>query len=169
MLALFIQSDTDSKILWKESEKLIWSDFLGTPDSATPFAASTHTGIFFEYKYALDSSSKVTVEFTVKSFFNKNKSWYYPHLINDHILQHEQTHFDISELHARILRKRLNEKKFTKDVENEIQIIYTRMEEQRTAMQRRFDSETNHSQNIKKEEQWRTYVAKQLQQYERWK
>lgn len=169
MLVLFVQSDTDSKILWKESEKLTWSDFLGSPDAATPFAASTNTGISFSYSYSMDSSSKVAVEFSVSSFFNKDKSWYFPHLINDHILQHEQTHFDISELHARILRKRMNEKKFTKNVKHEIHVLYTRVEEQRSAMQRRFDSETDHSQNVKKEEQWRAYVAKQLQQYERWK
>lgn len=169
MFTLLIQTEKDSRIIWSQSEKLNWSDFLGTPNPATPFAASTNTGIAFQYKYTLDSSSKVVVDFTVESFFDKDKSWYFPHLIDDHILQHEQTHFDISELHARILRKRLSERRFTKNVENEIQTIYTRVEEQRVAMQRRFDAETNHSQNFKKEEHWRTLVAKQLEQHERWK
>lgn len=158
----------ENKIIWTENQKLSWSDFQGTPNSDSPFAASTNTGIHFGYSYT-STAGKIELEYQVESFFNKDESWYFPHLVNDHILQHEQTHFDISELHARKLRKRLSQKKFSKDIKNEIHIIYTQVEAERKKMQRQFDSETNHSQDIKKEAAWTKNIAAQLKRYERWK
>lgn len=158
----------ENKIIWNENHKLIWNDFEGTPNSDSPFAASTNTGIQFGYSYT-STAGKIDLEYTVESFFNKDDSWYFPHLVNDHILSHEQNHFDISELHARKLRKQLSQKRFTKNIKNEIHVIYSQVEEERKEMQRKFDSETEHSQNFKKEAEWTKHIANQLKRYERWK
>lgn len=168
-LLLFVcLPQAEQRILWHESRKLQWSDFRGTPESNSPFAAITNTGVEFGYSYTMNNG-EIEVTFTVSSFFNPSESWYFPHLADDHILRHEQAHFDISELHARILRKRLSEKRFTKNIKNEIHTIYNKVEQQRKSMQRRFDAETDHSQNVKKEAFWEAYIAKQLMLYDKWK
>ena len=101
--------------------------------------------------------------------FYPEKSWFKPNMVSLHILSHEQTHFDISELHARILRKRISNTHFSKRIKREIEDIYTEIEQQRRAMQAKFDAETDHSRDIQKEKYWQKYVSNQLEDYERWK
>lgn len=164
----FLPQEHETKLLWDEDRKLTWQDFRGTPDRSIGFVASTNTGINFGYSYTL-SNGEVSVEYSVESFFNPQKSWFIQGQISQHILNHEQTHFDISELHARMLRKRLDSKRFTKNVKSEIERIYLQMESQRKAMQKKFDQQTDHSRNVEKEIQWEDRVAKLLEAHEQWK
>ena len=164
---LFPQSDSE-KILWSENKKLTWEDFRGKSIPSASFVASTNTGINFQYSYSL-KNDEVTVEYSVASFFYPDKSWFQPGKVNQHILNHEQAHFDISELHARMLRKNLASKKFTKKVKSEIEGIYKQIEQKRRAMQVNFDTETDHSRNEEKEIIWEKQIAKQLESYESWK
>lgn len=168
-LALLVFPLSTEKILWSESQPLQWEDFRGKPDHNAGFVASTHTGIHFSYSFTINQKKEVKVAYTVESFFNREKSWFIPDLVTPHILNHEQAHFDITELYARILRKRLSEKKFTSKIKTEIEQIYRATEKERIAMQRRFDKETDHSRNEEKEWAWETQIAQQLADYGRWK
>jgi len=167
-LLSFLPQENDAKLLWDENRKLRWEDFRGKPNPSAGFSASTNTGINFGYSYTL-AEKEVKVEFSVESFFSPEKSWFFPDQVSQHILNHEQAHFDISELHARILRKRLESRKFSQKVKSEIERIYLQVEAQREAMQQKFDSETNHSRNVEKEIMWEKRIAKQLAEYEHWK
>lgn len=166
-LLLFPQDDSE-KILWNENKKLTWEDFRGKPIRSASFVASTNTGINFQYSFTIKNSD-VAVEYSVTSFFYPEKSWFQPGKVNQHILNHEQAHFDISELHARMLRKSLAEKKFSKKIKSEIEGIYRQIEQKRRAMQVKFDAETDHSRNEEKEIIWEKQIAKQLKNYESWK
>lgn len=166
---LLFPISTTEKIPWSETSPLQWEDFKGKPNHNAGFVASTNTGIHFYYSFSINQKKEVKVNYTVESFFNREKSWFIPDLVTPQILNHEQAHFDITELHARILRKRLSEKKFTAKIKTEIEQIYRATEKERIAMQRRFDKETDHSRNEEKEIAWEKQIAKQLTDYERWK
>jgi hypothetical protein len=166
-LFLFPQNNPE-KIFWNENQKLTWEDFRGKPVPSASFVASTNTGISFQYFYSI-KNGVMDVNYSVESFFNPEGSWYIPQRVNPHILRHEQAHFDISELHARILRKNLDGKKFTKRIKSEIESIYQKVEQQRRAMQTKFDAESDHSRNTEKEAFWQKFIAKQLAEYEPWK
>ena len=166
-LILFPQQSSE-KIFWKENQKLTWQNFNGKSVPSAGFVASTNSGISFQYSYSIKNND-VTVNFTVQSFFDPSDSWYMPEKVNDHILKHEQAHFDISEIHARLLRKNLEGKKFTKRVKLEVETIYNQVEQKRRAMQTKFDAETDHSRLKEKEAFWQQYIAKQLSEYESWK
>lgn len=169
IFSLFLlPQDVSEKIIWHEDHKLTWDDFRAEPRHDVGFVASTNTGINFGYSFTI-SEREVTVEYSVESFFSPNKSWFLRGRVSQHVLNHEQAHFDISELHARILRKKLDARKFSKNVKSEIEGIYLQVEAQRKAMQQKFDAETDHSQNIEKEIQWEKRIAKQLANYESWK
>lgn len=161
------QSDSE-KMLWSENKKLTWEDFRGKPIPSASFVASTNTGISFQYSYSI-KNDEVKVEYSVSSFFLPDKSWFQSGKVNQHILNHEQAHFDISELHARMLRKNLAGKKFSKKVKLEIVGIYQQVEQKRRAMQVKFDAETDHSRNEVMEIQWEKQIAKQLENHESWK
>lgn len=164
---LFPQTSPE-KIFWKENQKLTWEDFRGKPIPSASFVASTNTGISFQYSYSIKNGT-VEVAHEVHSFFNPEGSWYIAKRVNPHILRHEQGHFDISELHARKLRKMLHGRQYSKNVKREIEGIYRKIERQRRTMQNKFDAETDHSRNEAQEKSWQHYIAQQLAAYERWK
>ncbi|CAM3500409.1 DUF922 domain-containing protein [Aequorivita lipolytica] len=166
-LLLFPQHNAE-KILWKENQKLSWEDFRGKPLRSASFVASTNTGISFQYSYSMKNGD-MKVEYSVESFFNPEGSWYLKERVTNYILKHEQAHFDISELHARMLQKNLAGKKFSKNIKSEIEGIYKQVEQKRRAMQTKFDSESDHSRNEAKEAFWQKYIAQQLAEYESWK
>lgn len=166
MLA-FSPSQELQKISWKEHQQLTWEDFQGSPQRGSRYAASASTGIHFTYSYS--SGKEIQLQYSVTSFFNKNESWVLPERADANLLGHEQTHFDITELHARILRKRLAEKKFSKNIKSEIERIYLQVEHERKKMQNRFDSETKHGADLQKERYWEEKIAALLIRYENWK
>lgn len=164
---LLFAQENHEKIIWNETKKLSWEDFKGKPVKSASFVASTNTGISFKYSYSFDNGS-VNLQYSVESFFYPEKSWFQPNSVSPYILKHEQTHFDISELHARMLRKSISEKTFSKKVKGEIEPLYQRTEQQRRAMQAKFDVETDHSRNEEKEILWEKYIAEKLTEYESW-
>lgn len=166
--SLFPLEHSTDKIGWSESERLSWADFQGRPTKGAGYVASTSSGISFSYSYKL-KDEEVTYNYTVESFFYPKESWYKPELVSAYILDHEQTHFDISELHSRVLRKMISEASFSKNIKKEIEALYQEVEKQRRIMQDRFDLETEHSKISEKEIQWETFIATQLKAYERWK
>lgn len=163
-----ICENDDVKIKWSESQKLTWADFRGTRTKGEDYVASTSSGISFSYSFRL-IDDEVDYKYTVICHFYPQESWYDVSYASNYILKHEQTHFDISELHARILRKKLAETNFSKYIKQEIEVIYQDIENRRVAMQHRFDSETQHSKIKENEYQWEAFIAKQLESYEHWK
>ena len=169
ILSFFLLPQLDSeKMIWNENQKLSWENFQGKPMPKAGFVASTTTGLHFSYSYSMDENVAI-VKYTVESFFDPKTSWFIPEKVSQKVLNHEQLHFDISELHARILRNKLNSMKFSTNAKTEIETVYLQIEEERRKMQKQFDAETDHSQNIEKEIFWETKIAKQLKQYASWK
>jgi hypothetical protein len=63
----------------------------------------------------------------------------------------------------------MEEKRFSKKIKSEVTAIYNEIEQQRRAMQTKFDAESDHSRNIENEAQWQKFIAQQLAEYESWK
>jgi predicted secreted Zn-dependent protease len=90
--------------------------------------------------------------------FSPKLSWKKSSGLNDYMLQHEQTHFDITELYARILRKRLSEEiKTIKDVKK-ISSIGREITKQWEIEQNTYDDETDHSINKETQAEWNANV-----------
>ena len=88
-------------ILWTPEIKLTWDDFKGTSQEELKYkTAETTTLIKIDSVY-LDKN-KVPV-FRLGCYFITNESWTITS--EDVALEHEQIHFDISELYARKIRK----------------------------------------------------------------
>jgi len=160
--------DEGEKIIWQEDRKLGWNDFRGVPNAADEFVASTSSGISFSFSYSEKNGSK-HVDYSVLSNFYPDQSWYRPERVSSYILEHEQTHFDISELHARKLRKALESLVASRTFKEEAEKLYNQIELERREMQTLFDKESDHS-NIKEAEyRWRKSVAEQLKSFAAWK
>ncbi len=105
-------------------------------------------------------------QYEVQSNFYPGNSWVKPDKKDAYLLAHEQLHFDISELHARKLRKALEEYKLTKNVKQDLQKIYKTIETERHEMQQKFDQESRHSMQKDAEEKWQRFVRAELEKYE---
>lgn len=165
----FFPSEADKeKISWNEKRALTWQDFKGKPQSDADFVASTNSGMSFSFSYS-EKNGKRSMEYSVVCNFYPQESWFKPGHVSEYILKHEQTHFDISELHARKLRKRMDETSFSKNVKKEVEALYQQTEHERRQMQNDYDFESDHSKNKEGEYRWRAKVAQELKKYERWK
>jgi hypothetical protein len=99
--------ETES-IVWSPDRRLAWSDFLGRPDIVSEAAAMT------VYLLSYDGHCVGTVfDHRVFSAFLPDRSWVKPSVllagpeVSRRALDHEQTHFDLSEVSARRLRRAL--------------------------------------------------------------
>ena len=168
LMVLFPSEVVNEKMQWDENRKLTWNDFKGTPNVGNGFVASTNSGISFSFSYSVRDNN-LNLDYTIESNFYPELSWYIAEDVSPYILKHEQTHFDISELHARKLRKLIEESTFSLNPKEEINSLYNSIEEKRRAMQKKYDAESDHSKIPEEELKWRAFIADQLQAYEPWK
>ncbi len=158
----------EEKIVWSEDRKLSWEDFKGVPDGPPDYVASTNSGVSFSFSYK-EINGVSEIDYTVRGNFYPNLSWYRPSKVSDYILEHEQMHFDISELCARKLRKALETIPQDKDFKGKAEVIYQQNEKERRELQAQYDTDSDHSNNHEEEYRWRAYVSEQLTAYASWK
>jgi len=97
------QGGTDpQRIEWTRDRKLQWRDFAMKAPAGS--SDDCHSWVGFDTDWTCDHSGFV---FHVRTTFNPSQSWVKPGSQDDSLLRHEQMHFDLTELAARQLRKRL--------------------------------------------------------------
>jgi len=92
-----------SEIPWTNKKRLTWEDFIGVPTPDNQHHALTSTNM--EMKVKCENNQ---LKFKVEAVFKSDESWS-RNKKSMELLAHEQLHFDLTELHARLLRKTLAE------------------------------------------------------------
>ena len=96
----------DDFILWQENKKLKIQDFKADNKDTVKVNRQQFLGAIsaIRIEYSSFQRNKNSVpDFSIKTYFDPNESWML--LKNDYVLQHEQIHFDLTELYARKMRK----------------------------------------------------------------
>ena len=96
----------DEFILWQENKKLKIQDFKAENKDTVKVNQQQFLGAIsaIRIEYSSFQRNKNSVpNFSIKTYFDPNESWML--LKNDYVLQHEQIHFDLTELYARKMRK----------------------------------------------------------------
>lgn len=150
---------------YAEKSKLEWSDFRGEPKMNSNFDASVNTGITYQWSIVKEDEENVTLKFEVDSFCYPSLSWVKKGQLTDYLLAHEQLHFDISELHARVMRKKLKEYVPGKNVRKDLNKMYKRVERMRINMQEQYDIETEHSKDRENQKKWKSKVENLMWYY----
>jgi hypothetical protein len=147
----------ENLILWSAERKLRIEDFKAIPVKGK-FIALTSSSIAFEAS-GNSLSKKGTVH--IKTYFDCNKSYFKVGADSIETLAHEQIHFDITEVYARIFLKRLNEKTNTyQDFIKKHKAIYKSVFKEMSEKQNQYDSEVYPDPS--KQEKWSKWVSKQL-------
>lgn len=156
------QDSNEELLEWNDSKKLTWADFKARPDEESDVAARTTTYLLFSYSVRSEGFS-----YTIESKFSKTRSWGLHK--TSYILSHEQGHFDIAEVFARKLHKKMNEYSFNrKTYQKDLKKIYQDILDEKEKMQNEYDKETNHSINKEKQADWLKKINALLKETERW-
>ncbi|RYY08590.1 MAG: hypothetical protein EOO04_39800 [Chitinophagaceae bacterium] len=147
-----------SEVIYFSSDRpLVWKDFKGTPVEGRA-AAITVSG--FGYRARVNTANPDhQLDIQVYCYFNKNKSWVKPGRTTDYILRHEQQHFNISYIAARIFQDKLNEAEFTLSNYNTLlPQLYNEACAVMNKLQDDYDGETKNGQLHDKQDHWNNYV-----------
>jgi len=158
-LCLFQQ---DRSMTWSDDLQLQWEDFNGTPTRGTTVVAVTASGLSFGFSTKMTETQLVDYTAFVDAHFYPDKSWYVKERANSVILDHERLHFDITELHARKFKQRIAQTKFDLSINSEMERIHNTITDELRQMQQKYDTETDHSQNVDKQKEWQKFIKVQL-------
>ncbi|WP_233783321.1 DUF922 domain-containing protein [Flavivirga eckloniae] len=154
---------------WNESYKLTWSDFKGPPNKNTSAVAVTASGITFGFSVSKTDDRVVGYTSEVHAHFYPEKSWYKKDEADLHVLGHEQLHFNITELHARKFRQRIDQVKVSNSVRSQLKQLHNTINKELSQMQNTYDSETNYSRNVEAQAKWEAYIAVELKKLSKYK
>lgn len=143
-------------IVWQPGVKLKWDDFLAKPERHNRASALTTSGI--HYHGEVNDSDVVD---TIAAIFYEDQSWVRHR--SDRLLLHEQGHFDITEIYARRLRKRIMEIPVRSDKpEFQLPLIYYVVEAERRKTENLYDEETDHGKNEEGQSRWNDKIRTEL-------
>jgi hypothetical protein len=148
---------------WSATRRLSWTDFQGIAPTRGDEGALTAYSLFHGA-----ACTGRAFEFRVIAAFLPRQSWVRPAVLvnpttSARTLRHEQTHFDLSEVHARRMRRYFAEltQPCLKTTE-ELDALAQRFVREEGAAQRKYDDETSHGRVTKKQAEWETEVGRQL-------
>ena len=151
------------EIEWSKTRKLTWNDFKAKPELSSKdcIAATTYCGFGFE-------TNKVTlfdkVKLKTRNVFECYRSWVRPESTsNSLVLEHEQLHFDLSEVYARLLRKKIDEKKYSSlSLVKNSNLVFKEVFSQFLRRQELYDIETDHGRDLLKQKMWQKTIENEL-------
>ncbi|HUR66534.1 MAG TPA: DUF922 domain-containing protein [Chitinophagaceae bacterium] len=153
------QDPGEELLKWSSTRKLTWSDYKAAPNPNSDAAASTTSYLGISYNISSRDFS-----YKIDSKFSKTRSWGLHKTA--YILSHEQGHFDIAEVFARKLHKKMSEYRFDrKNYEKDLRKIYQEILDEKEATQNDYDKQTNHSINKEKQAEWLVKIANMLEEY----
>ena len=155
------------KVYWRKNRPLTWEDFTDNPDDSRPHDAGIHWSISFSLNVNF-KHWRINVQPLFECYIDRYISWVRSTQESDHLLSHEQLHFDIAELFTRKMRKKcltIKSSVFRRWFTCE-KVYYLYLNECKE-MQVKYDMETNHSCNKKEQVKWQMYLKKELKRYEK--
>ncbi len=153
----------DHAFPWSARRPLAWSDFQGPPPSEGSEGAKISYTVYSGWR-----CRGTVFEFRVIAGFRPRQSWVKAIVLNDStqrrtILRHEQTHFDLVEVHARRMRRAFGDLvRPCSLTDRELSALAERLSQEEKAEQRRYDSETNHGLLADKQAGWSAEVTRRL-------
>lgn len=153
-----VEAQCHNCIYWNIDSLLEYSDYNGTPSFDSNYAALSCVGIRTEKFMRVGSkmSGKIV------AFFDKDSSWIKSS--NDSLLlAHENGHFDIVEIYAREIRKKLTRSKIReKGLSNYVDDVFNDYVSRKNKIQALYDFETQHHLNNTEQIKWNNWIKKQL-------
>lgn len=169
VLCCFLYVQDEPVMSWNDSHKLSWEDFKGKPNYQKSAVAITASGISFGFSTKETDSKVVSFATEVFCHFYPEKSWYKPNRADNHVLGHEQLHFDITELHVRKFRYRISQLKVSNSIKTQLRNLNKSINKELAIMQNKYDAESDYSRHFENQAKWKTYIAIELEKFSKYK
>ncbi|MDY8136339.1 hypothetical protein [Aquimarina sp. 2201CG5-10] len=153
LLGIIITFGYINRVILKESiswsdRSLDWNDFQPVHKIEGSYDAAVYSDIYYPKRITKDDSK-------VYAFMDPNQSeWVNDSLPDSQLLKHEQYHFNITEYHARLLRKEVVKKGINKINKFELRNLYEKYERKRNLMQNEYDEDSDHNIDYQKQRYW---------------
>lgn len=166
-IVAFTAQKEDDILFWTENHRLTFDDFQGKPEQSdttlyesSPNMMTHKLGAIIKSIDVHLSTQRGKTVFTIYAGMQKNQSWIkYP---GDSItLSHEQGHFDICEIYARILRRDIQRAKSLSEAKD----IYEKVSADEENEQDKYDEE-NTFQSGGITDAWRDKILNRLKELE---
>jgi hypothetical protein len=146
------------------SRKIKWNDFKGVPRDQSSYAASIFTSIAIQTELRI-IDRKITATIQPQTFMIPSQSWVKPIARDDSSLEHEQIHFDITQVIMLRLMDRLKnlEARTMDDLNSMIQYEYLEAFKEMNRLQEQYDKESRHNLNKPGQIKWKLQVYEWLQ------
>lgn len=151
------EADTDSTIVWSAEKRLTWADFRATPGPHERLHALTSSDLNVDIACTHDKLSVgVQAVFRPLESWSKSKE-------SAPLLAHEQAHFDLTEVHARLLRRNLLQQRMTcHQARTQLQPLVDAAFSTWQKEQDRYDAETRHGLDEKAQARWEKKIEQLL-------
>ena len=150
------------QLSWSVDRRLSWEDFRGNPDDSNPHHALTAANL------AVNANCKNQgFTYEVKCVFLPSESWS-KNKKSEKLLEHEQLHFDLTEVHARLLRRKLQAlscDNLKEKLNSTVSSAFTKWKAEQNA----YDRASKHGLNVEQERLWAANIARRLKELESYK
>jgi len=160
----------DDAMAWSAVRPLAWSDFRGTAPVSGQEGALTAYSIFYGVRCVRETfAARVTAAFLPR------QSWVRPEVLADaglkvRTLRHEQTHFNLTEVHARRMRRYFAELyNPCGQTDSQLQTSAEEFVHEEVADQAKYDGETSHGLNRPRQAAWDRDVDQMLASLDRYR
>jgi hypothetical protein len=161
----FTPNEIDSDTLYFFQRKVVLDDFTPKTKSSGRFAAAIFTSMGYQ-AFVKMSNDTIYLNLEVKVYQIKGMSWILESEKTQYVLDHEQTHFNITQLVAEKFKERLHEEALPpQDYDSRIQFLYLDYYRMINRMQNIYDDETRHGVNKTEQARWEKYVENELKKY----
>ena len=159
------KNDITKYVFWSDTMTVSWDMFKGIPFEDCQ--AGITSGIDYNYE-EYESFLKMHI-FSYMDLYKSRPSSCIVEKLKQDLLKHEIYHFKISELWARILSKKLDNKKFKrKSAGYDVFVVQKNVINLCREMQDQYDLETNHSKNKNKQIEWQQKIDRLLDKYKKY-
>lgn len=159
---VFGQGVKPRQIVWGTKE-ITWDDFKGPYNRKSSGIASTYSYMDMDI---LKQEDKSIVK--LRAVFDMEESWVI--YKEKSVLNHERGHFNITELYARKLRKKIAETTFSREnYKHELWALYKEYDDLMDKYQDHYDDETDSSMDTPRQKAWEAQLKKDLEEMDAYK
>lgn len=158
------QATDGDTLYYSVNRPLIWDDFRDIPRNDV-YAAEVFAGFGFDERTTVkDGILHVTL--VSKVFLPKSASWVRAGYKHDHVLNHEQRHFDIAKIIAeRFKRKVLSATLTLSNYEGFLGPEYLEALREMNKLQTQYDTETGHGRILTVQDDWNRKIDNELRSF----
>ena len=156
------KDDNDADTVYYDLKRpLRWDDFKAQPHNGR-YAAEVIPGLGYTEKTYV-AKGILNIEIAMKVFMPKSAAWVNVNSMNENTLNHEQRHFDITEIIGKHFKKRmLAESLPVLNYDGYINMAYFDALRELDAMQKKYDNETGHGTNMPEQQKWNKLIDTEL-------